>query len=170
MALSEQQLDESVDTLLSMIDKELSKRSFKWSLEIYDYIKRDFINTDIFEPLSEEYFDEYDSGDDRRDVVIALFEDAALDLAQELKGRDNFAHETADSSSVTFMYVDALEFYEENTQECDEAIAEHGIDKTDATNDDKICTANYYVMRDRIQKDVDALARFFEEIDGDDYL
>lgn len=170
MALSEQELNERVDALLASLDSAVAKKSFEWSTELYEYIKRDFINTDIFEPLSEEHFDEYDSGDDRRDVVIALFEDAALDLAQELKGRDNFAHETADSSSVTFMYVDALEFYEENTQECDEAIAEHGIDKTDATNDDKICTANYYVLRDRIQKDVDALARFFEEIDGGDYL
>ena len=170
MALSEQQIAESVDTLLSIIDKELTKKSFEWSLELYDNIKRDFINTDLFEPLSEDYFDEYESGDDRRDTIIALIKDAAFDLAQELKGRDNFVHETADSSSVTFMYVDALEFYEKNTQECDEAIAEHGIDKTDATNDDKICTANYYVLRDRIQKDVDALARFFEEIDGGDYL
>ena len=170
MALTDQEINERVDALLASIDDELAKKSFEWSTELYDYVKRDYITANIFEPFSEDYFDEYDSGDDRRDVVIALFEDAALDLAQELKGRDNFAHETADSSSVTFMYVDALEFYEENTQECDEAIAEHVIDKTDATNDDKICTANYYVLRDRIQKDVDALARFFEEIDGGDYL
>lgn len=167
MALSEQEIDERVDALIAALDDDLAKHSFEWSTELYDYIKRDHIKADIFEPFSEDYFDEYESDDERRRTVIDNLETAAFDIAQELQGNDQFVHETADASSVTFMYADALEFYEENTQECDEAIAEHDIDKTD---EDGICAANYYVLRDRVQEDVDGLARFFDEIDGDYYL
>ena len=167
MTLTDQEINDRVDALLTSIDGELAKKSFEWSIELYDYVKRDYIKAYIFEPFSEDYFDEYESDDERRAAVIDNFETAAFDIAQELHGHDQFVHETADSSSVTFMYADALEFYEENTQECDEAIAEHDIDKAD---EDGICTANYYVLRDRVQEDVDDLARFFEEIDGDDYL
>ena len=77
MALSEQQIAESVDTLLSIIDKELAKKSFEWSIELYDYVKRDYIKADIFDPFSEDYFDEYESDDERRADVVDNFEAAA---------------------------------------------------------------------------------------------
>lgn len=167
MSLSEQQITERVEALLTAIDKELVKRSFEWSIEAYDYIKRDFINADIFEPFSEDYFDEYESDDELHDTVVDNFEAAAYDLAQMLHDQDGFVHETADSSRVTFMYGAAQKFYNYNTSDCNAAAVNYDVD---TSKEDWILTANYYVLRDRIQEDVDDLARFFEEIDGGDYL
>lgn len=167
MALTESEINALTNDLIASIDKELRSKTFDWSLEVYNEIKRNFITEDIFEPLTEEDFDEYESDEERREVIIDNFEDAASDLADELQDQQRFIHETADASRVTFVTSEAHEFYDENTGECDEVAK---IYELDPDNDDDLFAINYHVQRSRIEDDVEELAEFFKSIEGSDYL
>lgn len=167
MARTEQEINELTNDLIKRIDKELRDKTFDWSIEVYNEIKRNFITEDIFEPLTEEDFDEYESDEERRDAIIDNFEAAASDLADELQDQERFIHETADASRVTFIVAEAHEFYDENMEECDEVAKIYELDPDD---DDDLLAINYHVQRSRIEDDVEELAEFFESIEGSDYL
>lgn len=167
MTSTEQEINELTNDLIKRIDKELREKTFDWAIEVYNEIKRNFITEDIFEPLTEEDFDEYDSDEERREAIIDNFEDAAYDLAQELQDQQRFIHETADASRVTFVTSEAHEFYDENMYECDEVAKIYELDPDD---DDDLFAINYHVQRSRIEDDVEELAEFFESIEGSDYL
>lgn len=167
MARTEQEINELTNELIKRIDKELRDKTFDWAIEVYNEIKRNFITEDIFEPLTDEDFDEYDSDEDRREAIIDNFEDAASDLADELQDQQRFIHETADASRVTFIVAEAHEFYDENMEECNEVARIYDLDPT---NDDDLLSVNYHVQRSRIEGDVEELAEFFESIEGSDYL
>lgn len=167
MARTEQEINELTNELIKRIDKELRDKTFDWSIEVYNEIKRNFITEDIFEPLTEEDFDEYDSDEERREAIIDNFEAAASDLADELQDQQRFIHETADASRVTFITSEAHEFYDENMEECDEVAKIYDLNPT---NEDDLLSVNYHVQRSRIEDDAEELAEFFESIEGSDYL
>ena len=148
MAYSEQDIKERVDELIADIESELDKGPFNWSLDAYRDIKRDFITADVFEPLTEEYFGEYESDEDRRADIIYYFERAARNIAQELRYNRRFIYETADASRVTFISAEAIEFYKKNSHECDEVATFYEIDMDDENG---VFSANYHVMSNRIE-------------------
>ena len=167
MARTEQEINELTNDLIKRLDKDLRDKTFDWAIEVYNEIKRNFITEDIFEPLTEEDFDEYDSDEDRREAIIDNFENAASDLADDLQDQQRFIHETADASRVTFITAEAHEFYDDNMRECDEVAKIYELDPDD---DDGLFAINYHVQRSHIEDDVEELAEFFDSIEGRDYL
>lgn len=167
MAYSEKELAQLTNELIAKIDKEVASRSFTWAMVVYDHVKRDFITSDIFEPLSEDEFDEYASDEDRRDDIIDNFEVAVDKLRDEIRDQQKFVHEIADSSRVTFAWSDAHKFYDDNMEECDEVAEAYELDPD---NDDDLFEINYQVQKNRAENDLDKLADFLFMLEGSDYL
>lgn len=167
MAYSEKELAQLTNELIAKIDKEVSAKSFMWAMVVYDHVKRDFITSDIFEPLSEDEFDEYASDEDRRDDIIDKFEAAVDDLRGEIQKQEQFIQEIADSSRVTFNWSAARQFYNDNMEECDEVAEAYELDPND---DDDLFEINYQVQKNHVENDLDKLADFFFMLEGSDYL
>lgn len=167
MAYSKKELAQLTNELIAKIDKEVSARSFMWATIVYDHVKRDFITSDIFEPLSEDEFDEYASDEDRRDDIINKLEAAVDDLRSEIQKQEQFIQEIADSSRVTFNWSAARQFYNDNMEECDEVAEAYELDPND---DDDLFEINYQVQKNHVENDLDKLADFFFMLEGSDYL
>ena len=167
MLHSKKEREQLTNELIAKIDKEVSARSFMWAMVVYDHVKRDFLTSDIFEPLSEDEFDEYASDEDRHDDIVNKFEAAVDDLRGEIQKQEQFIQEIADSSRVTFNWSAARQFYNDNMEECDEVAEAYELDPND---DDDVFEINYQVQKNRVENELDKLADFFFMLESSEYL